>query len=318
MHEALLVAALAGTISAPHLLPLRAVRPALAASVWFGALALRALVAVGSALFLLVYLPQTELFRAIAGRCLHAVVPVLATHLGLSGHHLADAALILPSLALAGSLIAVGYGLARAALVLRARLRRRALGAGPGGSTVVAEPGIVVAVTGVGRATIMVSREALAELDQEELDASLAHELGHVKRRHRPLLVASSLMAALARWLPGTRAARREFALSLERDADAFAVSVTHAPLALASAICKATPHAARAAVAGLEGRGPLSARLDPLLEPARPRVAVERLAHGLVAAFLIQVVMLAVTLPAWALAAPPGTGLAEVADCAR
>ena len=316
MREAVLVTALAGTIAAPHLVPMRSVRPALAASVWLGALALRALVAVGTAVFLLVYLPQTELFRALAELCLHAVVPVLATHLGFSGHHLADAALILPSLALAGSVVVVGFGLARGGLALRGRLRERSLGDGPLGSTVVAEPGIVVAVARVGRPRILVSSDALAELDEDELSASLAHELGHLRRRHRPLLVAGSFLTALARGLPGTRAAHREFELSLERDADAFAVSVTQRPLALASAICKAMPHAAGSAVAGLDGRGSLGARLDPLLEPPRPRVALERVARVLAVTLAVEVLALAVTLPAWALTAPPAKAVPGHVNC--
>lgn len=307
MLELLLVAGAVTAVALPHALPLRAVSPGAAAVVWLGALAVRASVAVGTAVFVLVYLPQTELFRVIAERCFHAVIPVIATHLGLSGHKLADTAIVLPALVLTGSLLWVGVGLVRAALALRSRLARRALGPGPHGTTVVEEPGVLVALTGLGRTRILVSRDALRALDEAELDASLAHERGHIRRRHRPLLLAASLLAGMGRWLPGTRTAEREFRLSLERDADAFAVRETNDPLALASAICKAAPGAdfGGTAATALGGNGCLSARLDPLLgDLHRPRW-LDAAARLLAVVLVVQVAALAATVPAWALSRP-------------
>lgn len=297
---------------------MRYVSAPLAAGIWLATLTLRAMVAIGSVIFVLLYLPQTELFKAIAALCLHTVVPLITAHLGFSGHGLADVALILPALALAGSLVVVGLGLLRGALALTVRLRERAVGAGPLGSTVVEEPGIVVAVTRLGKPRLFISRAALAALDDEELAASLAHEWGHVRRWHRPLLVAASLLAALARFLPGTRRAERELALSLERDADAFAVSATRTPLALASAICKACPQpAVGSAAAALGGGGSaIGARLDPLIGIHRPRPALERTARLLAAVLTVQALALALTLPAWALASPASRGATVPAAC--
>jgi Peptidase family M48 len=305
MIELLLIGGAITAVALPHAVPLRVVSPAVAAVVWLTALGLRAVIAAAIAISVLVYLPQTALFHAIAEWCFHVVIPITSAHLGI-----ADTAVMLPALTLAGSLLWVALGLLRAALALRARLARRALGPGPRGTILVEEPGVLVAVTRLGRTRVLVSRDALRALDDAELDASLAHEWGHVRRRHRPVLFAASLLASIGRWLPGTRVAARELRLSLERDADAFAVRSTSDPLALASAICKAAP-TTRAlgrgpgAVAGLGGRGGLAARLEPLLGDARPARGLEIGACLLAILLVAHVVALAATVPAWALSRP-------------
>jgi Zn-dependent protease with chaperone function len=316
--ELVLVVALLGAITAPHLLPLHAISPRTAGSIWFCALALRALTALGGAIFVFVYLPRTELFRATAEWCWHAIVPLLRQHLGLSGHPFADAATVVPGLALAGSLLWVLFGIARAGLAIRLHLRHRARGTGPLGSTVVDDREIVVAVTGLRRARIVVSEAALAALDEDELRAGLTHELGHIERRHRPISLLAVALAALGRWLPGTRAAERELAFCLERDADEYAVSHTRDPLALASAICKAATAHPRLALTGLAGRGRLALRLDHLLDcgERRARHGLER-SMRLVAALMVALaLLLAVTLPGWALAAPASPVDADLIDC--
>lgn len=78
------------------------------------ALTLRVLAAVGVAAFVFVYLPHTAAFRAMADWCLHDLMPLLATDLGLSGHPLAHLAAVLPGLALGASVLWVAGGLARA------------------------------------------------------------------------------------------------------------------------------------------------------------------------------------------------------------
>jgi len=159
---------------------------------------------------------------------------------------------------------------------------------------------------------VMVSRTALDVMDADELAAGLAHERGHIGRRHRPLLLAASVLAALGRSLPGTAAAERVFAFSLERDADDYAIRETRDPLALASAICKAAGSPSSASVAALGG-GRVTLRLDYLLEDgARPRGAMlERVTRGLVLLMVSTVLAISLTLPAWALAAP-GAGQAS------
>lgn len=291
-------------ICLPHLLSLDVVAPRSAAIVWTLALALRALVSVAAALFVLAYLPQSELFRAAADWCVHGVLPLLATH--LSGHGLGHIAVVLPGLALAASLLWALGGLLRGAVSLQLRLRARKRGSGPNGSTVVPDPDVLVALPVLGPARLVVSDRALAAFDDGELQASFAHELGHLHRRHRPLLLAAASLAALARWLPGTRAAEGELRFHLERDADAYAVGLTRDPLALASAICKAAGSRVGSALAGLGGAGRISVRLESLLEGGSgSRPGAERAARGagvLLAGLLLS---LLVTLPGWALAGP-------------
>ena len=296
-------------VLAPHVLPLHRADPATAASVWFLALALRATIAIGAAVFVFVYLPQTDLLHAVSHLCHHAVLPLLATHLGLSGHALADFAVVLPAMTLAASLLWLVCGLARAAVALHVFLRRDARGPGPGGSTIVDDTDVVVAVTGWGRARILVSQVALEALDEHELDASLAHERGHLRRRHRPVLLVGGALAAVARPLPGTRAAQRELTFSLERDADAYAVRQTNDPLALASAICKASSARLHShGLAEVRGRGRTAARLDYLLSVGgRPLArAPERCAKALGAALAGLILALLVSVPAVAVAQPP------------
>lgn len=136
MSLAALALGIAGAIAAPHLLRVDRLAPGAAASVWLAALALRALTVIGAVVFLLVALPQSALFEAIARWCLHELWPLLVSALGLSGHALADAAVILPALALAGSLLWLAFGAARGTLAMRHYLRERQRGRGPEGSTV--------------------------------------------------------------------------------------------------------------------------------------------------------------------------------------
>lgn len=308
MLEATITLVVAGAIVLPHGLPLHRVAPRTAATVWLLALMLRALVGMALAIFVLVYLPQSALFQALARWCLHSVAPLLTSTFGVSGHSLADAAILLPALALSGSLVWLVFGTCRAALALRLYLRCRTCGEGPMGSTVVDDADVVVAVTSLGRARLVVSQAALGAMDEEELAASLAHELGHLRCRHRPILQASALCVALGRILPGTGVAQRSLAFHLERQADDYAVRTTRDPLALASAICKAAdPNRRNAFVVPLGGRGSIVERLDYLVDGGGGRTSptFERLARLLAVGMAMLMVALSVTLPTWALATP-------------
>ena len=86
---------------------------------------------------------------------------------------------------------------------------------------------------------VIVSHGALALLDEQELDASLAHERAHIGRGHRAIGLAGALFARAGGLFPGTAAAHVGLRLSLERDADQDAVRQGRDPLALASAILK-------------------------------------------------------------------------------
>jgi Zn-dependent protease with chaperone function len=297
-----LVAPLA--IALPHVLPLHRVTPSTAATIWLSVLALRALMAIGGALFVFVYLPQTGLYSAVVEWCWHEALPMLSTHLGLSAHPLLHAAIVLPGLALAVSIVWLLFGLTRGWLLLRSRLRH-AIGEGPLGSTVIEDDDIVVGVTGLGRGRIVVSRAALRAMDSDELQASLNHELGHMRRRHRPVLLLASLLAALGRLLPGTAAAEAGLRFSLERDADEYAVRATRDPLALASAICKAATGGRLTGATSLSGSS-VTRRLDHLegqVAPAGRRL--ERAMRIVAAVLLVATLALTASVPSWALAVP-------------
>jgi Zn-dependent protease with chaperone function len=274
--------------------------------VWLLALGIRALLSIGTAIFVFAYLPGTPAFEAIVKWCWHQVLPVVGQHLGISGHPVGHAALVLPAVALAMSLSWLLFGLARAWLALRRLLARHAR-RGPLGSTVVPDQRVLVAVTALGPGRIVVSEGALATMDDGELQASVAHERAHISRRHRPLLLLAAVLSALARPLPGTRAAERQLVVSLERDADACAVRSTRDPLALASAICKAATGAGSPALASLGGRGSTTQRVRWLLAGAEPRpaAATERSARALVVVLASLVVALMLGLGLAVIAAP-------------
>ncbi|MCP9491995.1 MAG: M56 family metallopeptidase [Solirubrobacteraceae bacterium MAG38_C4-C5] len=263
-----LVTAISLAIIAPHLLRLDHVTPAAGATIWLSALALRALTTLLAVTFVVFWLPATELFYALTHWCWHAVVPLVSTHLFLDGHAVADAAILLPTMGASASLVAVAFGVARAALAVRRWLGRAARPGGPQDSLVVGDDRVLVAAAGLARPRVVVSLGALMTFEADELAASLEHERGHIARRHRYVLVVAELCRALARVLPGTRPAMVELRFHLERDADAWAVARRHDGRALASAICKAAGAlpAAGPAAAALDGGG-TTRRVGQLLQ---------------------------------------------------
>jgi Zn-dependent protease with chaperone function len=285
-------------IAVPHFLRLERASPPLAITVWMSALVLRALTALFTALFVLLYLPRSGIFQLVSHLCWHTVLPFLATHLGLSGHDLGDAALIAPSFVLAASVLSVLFGVWRAARRVRQLLVRHAIGEGPGESVILNDGDVVVAAAGLRRPRVVISAGALVAFDDEELAASLEHERGHISRRHRFVIVAAQLCRALGRFLPGTRVAMRELRFHLERDADGYAVRRRHEPAVLASAICKAAEANLLAAPALALGRGAVERRVEALLDE-RPPVGGQLRLRAVAAMMLALVAIAASALPA-------------------
>jgi beta-lactamase regulating signal transducer with metallopeptidase domain len=146
------------------------------------------------------------------------------------------------------------------------------------------------------------SDRALEMMDDEELAAGLAHELAHLRRRHRPLLLLASLLSTIGRPLPGTTTAHRELCFQLERDADAWAVRRLHDPLSLASAICKVAGGVEPSGTASLAGRGPVTRRLAELIGERGVRsTRIELAARMLVMGLAGVVLALAIAAPTWA-----------------
>ena len=312
---ALLVAA---AIAAPHVVRLERVAPSLGATVWLSALLLRALTAAFGAIAVVLVFPTTALFDAVTHWCWEAVIPVLTTQLGFDGHEVGDAALILPALVLAGSLVSVAFGLWRAARAVRRLVHGSGVGAGPGDSVILGDGQVLVAAAGLRRPRVVVSAGALTSFDDEELAASLEHERGHICRRHRYVLMTGELCSALGRCLPGTRRAARELAFHLERDADRYALARDHEAMALASAICKAAQSGTQGSpLAPALAGGNVTRRVRELLDGEDD--GASRRSGGVARAIAALLVSLVVLLTA---ALPPATAAAldhdEKADVVR
>ena len=302
-------------IASPHLIRLETAPPPLAVTIWLSALLLRAVAVAVAVIFVLVVAPATDLFHAITHLCWHTVVPVLATHLHLGGHGLADVATLLPVVIVLASAVSVAVGLARGTRRVRG-LMSKGIGPGPRNSIIVAGRGIVLAVAGMRRPRVLVSAGALALLDDAELDAGLDHEHGHIARRHRWILLAGQLARAIARALPGSNTALSELAFHLERDADRYALARDHSPRDLASAICKAAGAARRVTPAmGLAGGGAVRRVRDLLGDETPPQPSP---LSRVVAATLIglTLVLLAGSGPMTAAAARAAASAPPVADC--
>lgn len=255
-----------------YLLPRASVTPMTEASLWLAVLGLRAALILLAALLAVFYLPATEIFQILTHWCLHAVPPFLSTHLGFSGHGVGDAASVLPGLVIAVSATWAAFVVVRAARAVRHLVNRGSLGTGPGESVIVGGEEVLVAAAGIRSPKVVVSTGALAQLDEDELAASLAHERGHIARRHPYFALAGNFAYAVARPIPGSKDALQRLRFFLERDADEYAVNCTSDPMALASAICKAATDSPKpnAALATLAGSG-TPARLRLLLDRPAP-----------------------------------------------
>jgi hypothetical protein len=281
---------LAAGVALPHGLRLGRVSPTVGIAFWLSCLALRALTSLLAAVYVVLYLPSTELFEAVAHWCCDTVHPLLATHLGLDGHRITDAATVAPALLLAASLLSGGIGVVRAARSVQRLLSRHALRPGPRDTVIVGGEDLILAVAGLRRPKVLVSAGALIALDDDELAAGLDHERGHIARRHRYVLLVAQLCHALGRFLPGSQRAMRELAFQLERDADRWSLERHNDRLALASVIAKAARGpvpASSATLSALGGNGVLE-RVSQLVDsgpPPRRRttMALRCLAVGMV-----------------------------------
>jgi Peptidase family M48 len=298
-----LAAVVAAGIALPHLLPLRHVPPVTAVVLWLSSLALRALVCVLAAVYLVFFLPGTQLFDELTHWCWHAV----AVETGLEGHRVGDLALLVPAIALGLSLVWIGVRTARSARAVRELVERHALGQGPRGSVIVGGPGVAFAVAGITRPCIVVSAGALASLDDDELAAALAHEEAHIARRHRFVTLLAVALHAVGRAVPGGTRALRQLTFHLERDADSWTVRRRHDRVALASVICKAAVAKAPADDTALPGVGRtgVSERVSELLdaEPIRGEPALTAALNGLAIAMVACTLFLAAAVPTAAVA---------------
>lgn len=126
----------------------------------------------------------------------------------------------------------------------------------PRARVLVCASGLPLAVTyGLRRPMLLLSTWMVDHLDRRELEAVIAHELGHVARRDYVVIWLATMLRDAFFYLPTTRIAYRQLQVEKELACDDLAVAMTKRPLALASALAKVWHHA-------LGG---------PLLEAAQP-----------------------------------------------
>ena len=281
-----------------------------AVAVWTSALALRALVSVLAALLVVLVLPHSRALDRFSHWCLEVELPLVGVGFELDGHPLGDAATLIPTLIVGGSLFAVLLGVARATRAIARLVSQQAVGRGPGDSVIVGGADVVLASAGFAHPRVLVSAGALIELEDDELAAGIAHEQGHIARRHRYLLLFGEACRGLGRFVPGTQAACRALVFHLERDADRWALAQRHQPLVLARAICKAESAFAIGPVyAGLDG-GRVPERVGQLVgEPVAGEPAAAPLR-----ALATGMVVLTLCVTAWA----PGTAAAGLSRLAQ
>ena len=156
-----LAAITAAGIILPHVLRLQRVAPVTAVVLWLSSLALRALVGLLAAVYLLFFLPRTEIFDALTHWCVHVALPATAAELDVEGHGVADAALYAPGVLLTASLVSICGRTLRDAWTARRLVARHAVGAGPRDSLIVGGPDVLFAVAGLVRPRILVSAGAM-------------------------------------------------------------------------------------------------------------------------------------------------------------
>lgn len=300
-----------GAIAAPHLVSLQSARPVAAVAAWLSVLVLRAVAATSLAAFVLFVLPRTDFFEAAAHRCWHTILPLIQAPLGIEGHDVGAAAVVVPVVLMALSLASAVWAVSRAARAVARLMRREAVEGGPAGSLIVGGQPVIVAAAGLRRPRVLVSAGALLALDDAELSAGLDHERGHIDRRHRYVLLFGQLCVALARFLPGSHRALAELAFHVERDADEYAVRRRNDPSALASAICKAAGVGQPTAVFAGLGGSHVTKRVVALLEQGPGRTSTAVLAVLITTVALT----LALVLPAAALSAPGPNPAPEISS---
>jgi len=84
---------------------------------------------------------------------------------------------------------------------------------------------------------VLVSRDLIEALDDDELAAVIAHEIAHLASRDVPVVFAAGFLRDFAAWNPLAHLAFRRLLADREFEADRRAASMTRHPLALASGL---------------------------------------------------------------------------------
>ncbi|MBI3969309.1 MAG: M56 family metallopeptidase [Chloroflexi bacterium] len=275
--------------------------------------------------------------------------PVVSLGVGLGGlHHFTDricflgapswdylVGLVLPLIMGLIAVSALALGLVRLALLYRVVGRRgtpagahlRALAAGLAEQLQVPRPRVLLcpynrplALTcGLWRPTLLLSTWMVEHLDRRELEAVLAHELGHVARRDYLVVWLATVLRDAFFYLPTSWTVYRQLQQEKELASDDLAVSLTNRPLALASALAKVWQQALGGQSLGtapalLGADGSIERRIERLLttstsDVSQPRSRLVALGIGssaLIGLLIVEGLTVALTL------APMGCGPAS------
>jgi len=93
--------------------------------------------------------------------------------------------------------------------------------------------------TGGRPGRILLGADLLERLDERELEATIAHELAHLKACDTRVLATAGFLRDLSAWNPLAHIAYRRLALDRELEADRRAAAITGRPLAVASSLLK-------------------------------------------------------------------------------
>ncbi|MFN2525354.1 MAG: M56 family metallopeptidase, partial [Actinomycetota bacterium] len=148
--------------------------------------------------------------------------------------------------------------------------------------------------TGGRKARILLSRDVVEELDDDEFEAVLAHEIAHIKARDVQLVFAAGVFRDMVAWNPIAHLAYRRLVWDRELEADRRTAAMTGRPLAVASGLLKLSTTSRTARLAprpalGFSKRGSLTRRVRQLLAIAdgRRRLVSPRRAPYFVAALV-------------------------------
>jgi Zn-dependent protease with chaperone function len=166
-------------------------------------------------------------------------------------------------------------------------------------------PGHPGACVAAGRRyRLLISSEAIEELNEDELEGLLAHEIAHLGSRDVPVVVVGGFLRDVVAWNPVGHLAFRKLTADREFEADRRAAALTGKPLAVASGLLKVYEMTRRCrllagpSVPFVRRRSKVSRRVHRLLAIADGGgVALRRSGYGphLVAAALVAVLAMQV-----------------------
>ena len=135
---------------------------------------------------------------------------------------------------------------------------------------------------GLWQPSIVLSTWMVEHLDRRELEAVLAHELGHIARRDYLIIWLATMLRDAFCYLPTSWVAYRQLQYEKELACDDWVIDTTNRPLALASALAKTWQYAVSGPSFGLAqllggGSELLESRIERLLALSKPLTSTLR-----------------------------------------